>query len=112
MLEICTGALLRPSTQCPSHCFSWSHTSEQTTLRGLFSNSISPAVSSWLFRNSWIMSGMGVLMGQPVRHWGTLQCRQRRASFTTWMAILCFLLANGEKRVEKHPGKSRGAAVR
>ena len=37
----------------------------QTVVRGLFSNSIRPASSSWLFFSSRITSGILVWMGQP-----------------------------------------------
>ena len=46
MEEKCTGAPFLPSTQWPSHWFSWLHTSEQTVVSGLFSKSVQPASSS------------------------------------------------------------------
>ncbi len=39
LLEMCIGSPLLPSTQCLSYCLSWPHTSELTTLKGLFSSS-------------------------------------------------------------------------
>ena len=87
MLLICTGSPLRPSTQCPSHWFSWLQTREQIMDMGLFSNSISPASFKFPSLNALIIIGIGVWIGQPCIHIGFLQFRQRFASLITCTAI-------------------------
>ena len=55
MLEKWTGVSLRPRMQPPAHCFSWLQTMEQTTERGLFAKSFSPASSSLSCLKSWMI---------------------------------------------------------
>ena len=65
MEEKCTGAPLRPSTQWPSHWFSWLHTRLHTVVSGLFSKSVQPASSSFPSSIMRMTLGMGVWMGHP-----------------------------------------------
>ena len=80
-------AVRRARTQWPSHWFSWLQTSEQTVVRGLFSNSIRPASSSLLAFKRRMTSGILVWIGQPCWQRGTLQPRQWFASSITCSAM-------------------------
>ena len=69
-----------PSTQEPSHCFSWGQTLPHTAGRLLLRPMISLASPMFPWEIALINSGISLEMGQPSLHFGTLQPRQRPAS--------------------------------
>ena len=79
-LPTCMPWPFLPSTQCPSHCFSWGQTRPHTAGRLLFSLMMCMALPKLPIESSCIQSGISWLIGHPFLHCGTLQWRQRLAS--------------------------------
>ena len=69
-----------PSTQWPSHWRSCAHTRPHTAGRLLRRFIMDMALPMLPIDSSCIHAGISLLMGQPLRHCGTLQLRQRFAS--------------------------------
>ncbi len=69
-----------PMMQLPSHWRSWAHTRPQTAGRLLRLLMMARAAPRLPMLSSCTQSGISLLMGHALRHWGTLQWRQRLAS--------------------------------
>ena len=111
MLEKWIGVPLCPCTQEPSHWFEWLHTIEHTALIGLFSKRSAPASSIFFRLKSSMTCGIGVCTGQPFSwHSARLHPKQRFASSTMWIAILCSspLYKDGGRGPSPHPPNQTG----
>ena len=75
-----TGSPLMPSTQAPSHWFSWGHTRPQTAGSEESSAMTPAALRRSPSLRAWMKRGIWRLTGQPCTQRGLGQLRQRLAS--------------------------------